>query len=56
MNFDPFFKQDTDGHLYRAEKWPHNFSQLTFPQDILSSDITKVTEVSIKMTSPIAKQ
>lgn len=46
MNFNPFFKEDTDGKLHRVDQWPHNFCQVTFPQNILSSDMKKVIEVS----------
>ena len=46
INFDPFFKEDTDGKLHRVDQWPHNYCQVTYPQNILSSDMKKVIEVS----------
>ena len=45
MNFDPFFRDDTDGKLHHVDQWPHNFCQVSFPQNILSSDMKKVIEV-----------
>ena len=48
MNFDPYFEyNDKLPYMYRIKKWPHNFSQLTFPDTEEEIDVSLVVIIII---------
>ena len=42
MNFDPYFEYGDDKLPYHIKNWPHNFSQLIFPDTEEEIDVNLV--------------
>ena len=54
LNFNPYFKQpDEEGNPFVSKTYASDIVNVLYPEDILSSEIEKSSDVSIYFTSSI---